>query len=61
MWVRRSPARKVVPDAGALDAGKEVVADLALVVGRDLVSEKAGDMLGIDHVRGGAHDGLVQG
>lgn len=49
----------VVTDAGALDAGGEVVADLALIVARELVTQEAGDMLGLDHVHGGAHDGLV--
>jgi len=48
-------------DAGPFDAGGEVVADLPLVVGRELVAEERGDMLGLDHVHGGAHDGLVQG
>ena len=48
-------------DAGALDAGREVVADLALVVGRELVPEEGGDMIGFDHMHGGAHDRLVQG
>jgi hypothetical protein len=48
-------------DAGALDAGGEVIADLALVVGGEFVPEEGGDMLGLDHMHGGAHDGLVQG
>jgi hypothetical protein len=51
----------VVTDAGALDAGGEVVADLALIAGAELVAEEGGDMLGLDHVHGGAHDGLVEG
>ena len=51
----------VMADAGALDAGGEVVADLALVVGVEFVPEEGGDMLGFDDMHGGAHDRLVQG
>jgi len=52
---------QVMADAGALDAGGEVVADLALVVDGELVPKEAGDLLGLDHVHRGAHDGLIQG
>ena len=50
-----------VADASALDAGGEVVADLPLVVGSELVADEGGNMLGRDHVHGGARDGFVQG
>jgi len=49
-----------VADAGAFDAGREVVADLALVGAGELMAEEGGDMLGLDHVHGGAHDSLVE-
>ncbi len=42
----------VMADAGALAAGGEVVADLALVGVGELAPEEGGDMLGLDGVHG---------
>ena len=51
----------VMPDARAPDTGREVVAELALVGAGELAPEEGGDMLGLDDVHGGAHDGFVEG
>ena len=48
-----------VTDAGALDTGGEVVAELALAGFGERAPEEGGDMLSLDDVNGGAHDGLV--
>lgn len=51
---------QVMADAGTLDTGGEVVADLALVGAGELAPEEGRHVLGLDHMHGGAHDGLIQ-
>ena len=50
----------VMADARVLDAGGEIVAELALVSPGEIASEKGCNMLGLDDVHGGAHDRLVE-
>lgn len=50
----------VVMDAGALDAGREVVAQLVLEAPGELVAEEHRHVLGLDGVHGGAHDRLIR-
>jgi hypothetical protein len=47
-------------DASALDAGGEIVANLALIGAGELVPKEHCDMLGLDDMHGGAHDRLVE-
>jgi hypothetical protein len=43
-----------------LDAGGEVVTDLVLEVGGELVTEECRHLLGLDDMHGGTHDGGVE-
>src|ERR1051325_370855 len=54
-------AAHLVTDAGALDAGVEVVADLAEVARVELLAQEGGDVLGADGVDGGADQVVVEG
>lgn len=54
-------AAHLMADAGALDPGVEVVADLAGVACIELLAEEGGDLLGTDGVHGGADQRVVEG
>jgi hypothetical protein len=50
-----------VSDAGALDAGVEVVAHFALIARIELPAQEGGDVLGTDEVNGAADQVIVKG
>lgn len=53
-------AAHFVADAGSLDAGAEIVADLAEVAGVELLAEKGGDVLDPNGMDGGADEVIVK-
>ena len=50
----------MVSNSGPMDASVEVIADLRLVVSVKSLTEKGGDLLGLDRVNRRSADGLVQ-
>ena len=50
----------VVADAGTLDTGGKIIAELVLVGLGELAPEEGGDIIGLNGVYGGADNGLVE-
>lgn len=51
----------LVADTGTLDAGVEIIADLALIITREFATEEGGHLVGFDGVDDVADDGVIQG